>query len=147
MRNIFKRASALSVGALMLTVSCTKLKEDFNSSFTEGQAEVFVSGTTDLNVILLACYDGLQIFQNQDGPTSLMENSSDESLVPTRGGDWDDNGVWRVIHNHTWDAEHQQVNNVFNGLLSIVFNTTNVLKFIPNATAANKEQVAAEARF
>ena len=79
-------------------------------------------------------------FVNQDQVFSLEENSTDESLVPTRGGDWDDNGVWRVIHNHTWNADHGQVLSVFNGLNAMSFDATNVLAFKPST------QQAAEAR-
>ncbi len=80
-------------------------------------------------------------FVGQSNVYSLEENSTDESLVPTRGGDWDDNGVWRVIHNHTWNADHQQVIDVFNGLNGLNFDATNVLNFKPSAGQA------AEARF
>ncbi|MBS1934958.1 MAG: RagB/SusD family nutrient uptake outer membrane protein [Bacteroidetes bacterium] len=62
-------------------------------------------------------------------------------MVPTRGGDWDDNGVWRVVHNHTWNADHSQVLSVFNNLNKINFDATNVLNFQPSA------EQAAEARF
>jgi hypothetical protein len=79
-------------------------------------------------------------FVNQDQVFSLEENSTDESLVPTRGGDWDDNGVWRVIHNHTWNADHGQVLSVFNNLNAMNFDATNVLAFKPST------QQAAEAR-
>src|SRR5205085_1344250 len=30
-------------------------------------------------------------------------------------GDWDDNGVWRVLHAHNWNALHVQMKSVFNG--------------------------------
>jgi hypothetical protein len=72
---------------------------------------------------------------------SLEENSTDESLVPTRGGDWDDNGVWRVVHNHNWNADHSQVLNVFNSLNKLNFDATNVLAFSPTPAQA------AQARF
>ncbi len=58
---------------------------------------------------------------------------SDESLVPTRGGDWDDNGVWRVIHAHTWNADHAQILSVFNNFNKVNFDATNVLGFNPTS--------------
>src|SRR5204863_5629042 len=119
------------------------LDEKLNSTLTESQASDILLAKTDVSVLLQACYDGLQTFQNQDGPTSLEENSSDESLVPTRGGDWDDNGVWRVIHTHSWNADHAQVLSVFNALNSMNFDATNVLTPTFKASA----EQAAEARF
>ena len=141
MKHIKKSAIALVLTVSIGFMSCTKLDEKLNSSLTADQAQAILLKSTDVSVLLQACYDGLQGFQSQDVATSLEENSSDESLVPTRGGDWDDNGVWRVIHAHTWNADHSQVNNVFNSLLGLEFNTTNVLSFSPNASQA------AEARF
>ncbi|MES2374133.1 MAG: RagB/SusD family nutrient uptake outer membrane protein [Bacteroidota bacterium] len=141
MRHIKTSTVALVLALTISLVACTKLDEKLNSTLTESQASGILLSSTDVSVLLQACYDGLQTFQNQDGPTSLEENSSDESLVPTRGGDWDDNGVWRVIHTHSWNADHAQVGNSFNGLLGIVFNTTNTLTFKPSASQA------AEARF
>ncbi len=141
MKHIQKSAIALMLTVGVGFVSCTKLEEKLNSSLTADQAQSILLKSTDVSVLLQACYDGLQGFQSQDVATSLQENSSDESLVPTRGGDWDDNGVWRVIHAHTWNADHAQVGGVFNNLLGVVFNTTNVLNFSPSASQA------AEARF
>ena len=72
---------------------------------------------------------------------NLTGNASDESLVPTRGGDWDDNGAWRVMHNHTWNADLGSMLNTFNSLNKINFDATNVLAFDPTPSQA------AEARF
>src|SRR2546421_939351 len=119
---------------------CT-LKEKLNSTLTDQQAQDILKKSTDVSVLLTAAYRDLNVFQNQDGPFSLEENSSDEMLVPTRGSDWDDNGVWRVVHSHNWNADPSQVGNSFNALLKTVFDATNVLAFNPNA------QQAAEAKF
>ena len=80
-------------------------------------------------------------FTAQNQLFSLEGNTADEALVPTRGGDWDDNGVWRVLHSHNWNADHQYVLDVFNNLNKLNFDATNVLAFSPSA------QQAAEARF
>jgi hypothetical protein len=77
----------------------------------------------------------------QDLLFSLQETTSDEALVPTRGGDWDDNGAWRVLHAHSWTAIHSQFKNVFNGLGAIESNALTTLAFNPNATQS------AEAKF
>lgn len=121
--------------------NCTKLDEDLRSSLTEEQAQDVLRRTTDVNVLLQSVYNGLRSFQGQEGVFALNQNTSDETLVPTRGGDWDDNGVWRVLTSHGWNADHRDVLGSFNNLLGIVFNATNVLTFNPSASQA------AEARF
>ncbi len=126
---------------LVTAVSCTKLDEHLNSTLTNSQTANAL-GSAGVGLLLSGAYLDLGgPFTGQDQVFSLEENSSDESLVPTRGGDWDDNGVWRVIHNHTWNADHGQVLTVFNNLNKLNFDATNVLGFSPSA------QQAAEARF
>ncbi len=120
---------------------CTKLDETLNSTLTSEQAASSL-GSTGTDLLLRAAYADLAgPFHSQDLIFSLQENTTDESLVPTRGGDWDDNGVWRVLHNHSWNANHGQILNVFNGLNRLNFDATNVLAFNPTATQA------AQARF
>src|SRR5690348_17667694 len=41
------------------------------------------------------------------------------------GFDWDDNGVWRVLHEHKWDGENIRIREGFNDLLGTVFAATN----------------------
>jgi len=133
----------LRIYALLLVtaVSCSKLNEGLNSTLTNSQTATAL-GSAGVGLLLQAAYADLQTpFTNQDQVFSLEENTADESLVPTRGGDWDDNGVWRVLHNHTWNADHGQILSVFNNLNKINFDATNVLAFSPS------KQQAAEARF
>ena len=120
---------------------CSKLNENLGNTFTNGQTSTAL-GSAGVGLILQGAYVDLGTpFTAQDNIFSLEENSTDESLVPTRGGDWDDNGVWRVIHNHTWNADHSQILTVFNNLNKLNFDATNVLAFKPS------KQQAAEARF
>lgn len=147
MKNNFQKLSLIAIAAALMGSGCTKLEEGLNSTATNDQANAYIQATVDLNSLIQGAYDGLQSMQTQDLVTSLMENSSDESLVPTRGGDWDDNGVWRVIHTHNWNADHQQVLSVFNNLLQQVFNTTNIIGLAPTSTASNKASIEAQARF
>jgi starch-binding outer membrane protein, SusD/RagB family len=132
---------ALPLLAAVAITGCTKLDEGLNSTLTSGQVASSL-GTAGTGLLLSAAYsDVAGPFTGQSGVFSLEENSTDESLVPTRGGDWDDNGVWRVIHNHTWNADHGQVRDNFNDLNKINFDATNVLGFNPSKAQA------AEARF
>jgi starch-binding outer membrane protein, SusD/RagB family len=126
---------------LVLAASCTKLNERLNSTFTNAQTANAL-GSAGVGLLLQGAYNDLGgPFTGQDQLFSLEENTADESLVPTRGGDWDDNGVWRVLHNHTWNANHGQFLSVFNNLNKINFDATNVLAFNPS------KQQAAEAKF
>src|SRR5258708_29408562 len=137
--SIYIKLSALLV--LIGLAGCTKLHENYAATVPISQAQASL-GSQFPGLLLAAAYTDIPgPFVNQDQVFSLEQNVTDETLVPTRGGDWDDNGVWRVLHAHTWNADHGQILSVYNGLNKINFDATNVLQFQPS-----KEQ-AAEARF
>jgi len=135
---IIKFAILFSITGIAL--SCTKLNERLNSTLTNDQV-VSSFGSNGPALILSGAYADLTFLAAQDQLFSLEENSTDESLVPTRGGDWDDNGVWRVIHAHTWTADHGQVLAVFNSLNKLNFDATNVLGFSPTPSQAAQAKV------
>ena len=126
-----KITQLLLLTLIVVMGSCTKLNETFNSSLTSTQAASSL-GAAGTGLLLQAAYaDIAGPFHSQDLLFSLEENTSDESLVPTRGGDWDDNGVWRVLHAQTWNADHGQLLSVYNALNKLNFDATNVLAFNP----------------
>jgi starch-binding outer membrane protein, SusD/RagB family len=135
----FQLSAMLTLAAL---AGCTKLDESYTSTVSGDQAAAAL-GANGVGLLLASAYSDLitPFVSDQGAIFSLEENTTDESLVPTRGGDWDDNGVWRVVHNHTWNADHSQVLSVYNDLNKLNFDATNVLAFKPS-----KEQEA-EARF
>ncbi len=118
-----------------LLLSCTDLDEQLKSELEQGVASV---NTTDL---LIGAYSALNTPYQQEQRWVLEEIASDAALAPTRGGDWDDNGMHRAIHLHTWNADNAYMNNTFNSLLTVQFQASNVLRNDPTA------QQAAEARF
>jgi hypothetical protein len=45
---------------------------------------------------------------------ALSEVTTDAQLVPTRGSDWGDNGIWRQLHQHSWTPDHSYITTVWN---------------------------------
>lgn len=119
-----------------LLFSCTDLDEQLRSDLEEG-----VSGNIDPGQLLIGAYNTLNGPYQHDNRWSLQELSTDEAIAPTRGGDWDDNGTHRAIHLHTWNADNSYLNNTFNGLMSAIYQSSNVLRYNPSS------RQAAEARF
>ncbi len=116
--------------------SCN-LDEQLQDTLSKEQGESFLTGSADINALLESSYQGLRNpFQDQSRFWAASEHTTDEVMGPTRGGDWDDNGVWRVLHDHTWDADHSFLGDTFNELLQVVFSTTNILTFEPSAQQA-----------
>lgn len=125
--------SILFCSSLIFGVSCTNLEEE-NIDGPNKDAAV------DATSLLKTTYRNLRDFQAQGQTFAMNEMSTDALVGPTRGGDWDDNGLWRQIHLHAWTPEHGEVRNAYNSLLGMVSNCN---KVVDNGTGS----VVIEARF
>ncbi|MFZ4261152.1 RagB/SusD family nutrient uptake outer membrane protein [Sphingobacterium sp. HJSM2_6] len=126
---------ACCINSILLVGSCTKLEENFKGELQEGTSNVDPAG------LLITAYNSLNTPYQQDQRWVMQEISTDAAIAPTRGGDWDDNGMHRAIHLHSWNADNGYMNNTFVSLGTVIYNATIVLNYNPNA------QQAAEARF
>ncbi len=131
--------TAIACSLLLAFAGCTKLDQELNSTLTNGEA----SSTFDASLFLQTAYNDIgNPYSDLGNIFALQEVPGDECVVPTRGGDWDDNGKWRALHQHAWTSDN--VNTFldqYNALNKINFDATNVLTFNPSAA-----QIA-EARF
>ena len=62
--------------------------------------------------------DGLQ--GTGRGVYDLQTFGSDEAMIPTRGGDWYDGGIWEDMYMHSWDAGHEILNNSWLYLYKVI---------------------------
>ncbi len=122
---------------IFTAVGCTDLDEELLDGFVQSNEEV---GSIDIQATLQSAYEGLRGFQSQDLQFALCEISSDALVGPTRGGDWDDNGQWRQLHNHTWAPDHVLIRNTWNNLLTPVYNCNLIIE-------GGSGQPVVEARF
>ena len=138
----YRNLKIVGVVLTMTIISCTKLDETLRSTLTSSQTSSAL-GAQGTQLLLQAAYSdiGTPFCGDQGQVLSLEENSSDISLVPTRGGDWDDNGAWRIIHNHTFNAADGNTLNAFNNLNKLNFDATNVLAFSPTASQAAQAKI------
>jgi len=129
-------------GVMLFSSGCTKLDQNLNSTLTRGQTTTAL-GASGTQLLLQTAYDDLQSTYSDPGNIfSLEEVAADECVVPTRLGDWDDNGKWRALKFHTWTSDGVDViRGQFNSLNKLNFDATNVLSFSPT------KQQAAEAKF
>jgi len=117
--------------------ACTKLDENLNGQVSSGGVSA-----GNVSSLLGASYAAMiGPYQAPWNWVALQEVTSDEVIVPTRAGDWDDNGAWRSLHLHKWSPDHSRISDVFRDLNSISYVATSVLGANPSATQA------AEARF
>ncbi|PIB30761.1 hypothetical protein BFP77_03010 [Maribacter sp. 4U21] len=124
-------------------LSCTDLEIEGTDSIISTDSGTQFSGVADVEGSLDNIYNGINRLGDQANYFALQEVATDEALVPTRGTDWGDNGIWRTLHNHTWDPAHQFVLNTWNNWNQTVFQASEVADPLSNGSA---EQVA-QAKF
>ena len=62
------------------------------------------------------------------GVYDLQTFGSDEAILPTRGTDWYDGGMWQEMYKHTWGAGHELVGNSWKYLYKVVTLCNNSLE-------------------
>ncbi|WP_460964573.1 RagB/SusD family nutrient uptake outer membrane protein [Spirosoma litoris] len=99
----------LGCSALMLAgQSCTNLDETtYDVIPTSG---TFGTTAAQQAALIGPLYNGLGDYY---GNLTNLNTTTDEQIVPTRGGDWKDGDNWVRLYTHTWDPVTD--NNQFNG--------------------------------
>ncbi|WP_080053869.1 RagB/SusD family nutrient uptake outer membrane protein [Spirosoma aerolatum] len=122
----------LGCSALMLVgQSCTDLSETtYDVIPTSGS---FGSTAAQQAALIGPLYNGLGDYY---GNMSNLNTTTDEQIVPTRGGDWKDGDNWKRLYQHTWDPVTD--NGQFNGPWSWCYNNiTSINQQLGTITDAN----------
>lgn len=131
--------------AFVLLQGCTNLDESPTSvivpdNFFQTEAEVLGSLASVYAVLRSAANAYLQV----------SNISSDESIVPTRGSDWFDNGKWLELQRHTWTANSplglQEINGIWNDAFKGIARANLLLDALQDLTVANQAAIIAELR-
>ncbi|MGB1450134.1 MAG: RagB/SusD family nutrient uptake outer membrane protein, partial [Marinirhabdus sp.] len=145
-KTIITNVKAIVAIALVsiFTVSCTDLEiEATDSIITDEDLGIF-NGVESVEESLNNLYnDTYGQLGDQANFFALNEVATDETLVPTRGTDWGDNGIWRTLHAHTWSPTHQFILSTWNNLNQNVFRATQII----DDRSAPSAQQKAEAQF
>jgi starch-binding outer membrane protein, SusD/RagB family len=125
------------IASLMMGTACTDLAvEATDSQFIK----VAAGGSTnaDPGLLLEAAYKDLSAYTDQANIYALGQHTSAEMIPPTRGVDWGDNGVWRVLDQHTWDGSNSWVVGSWNQLNQRAFKIGQILAANPSAAQAGE---------
>jgi hypothetical protein len=126
--------TVLTVGAFasFSLQSCTNLDEPVYDAIP---ADQFLKTDAQVAAALGPAYGGLRgITWDWFNPS---EASSDELIVPTRGGDWFDNGDWLAYSRHTWNPQHGPIN----GMWGFIFGNISQLNQLIPVVSTNKAAV------
>src|SRR6266571_1200634 len=141
------RAGAL-LGLLIVPLhGCTNLDETPVSQITPG---TFFRNEAEVSAALAGVYAQLRSTAPEGTVYDANEVSTDEIVVPIRGKDWNDNGQWIDLHNHTWTPNSAAASNFFNGAWNNAYTgvarANLFLASVEPVTVPNKATYLAEGR-
>lgn len=99
-----------TVASALLVASCTKLDVPVESQYTTTN---FPTNAASYAAVIGPLYTHLAY--STDGFSyavdywRMQELSTDEAIIPARGGNYDDGGQYRFLHLHSWNADHPNV--------------------------------------
>ena len=116
-----------SVMLVFLMTACSLDIKETDSLLTKGESAIF-NGVPDPGAQIVSIFNAIKDQTgDQAGLYALTEVTTDELLVPTRGTDWGDNGIWRTLHVHTYGPTHSFVLGVWNDKNSAVLRATQII--------------------
>ena len=152
MNTIKKHINILLLGCCSLNfISCTDLTEEIFSDITEDSYK-YEAG--DATKVVGAAYTNLQDWGycgSGQAPMLSQEICTDAAVFPANGSGWDDGGVFRRMHQHSWNSEQLQVNRLWEVCYSGIILANRAISIInqddfPFAANENKAAMIAESR-
>jgi hypothetical protein len=89
---------------VLFHIGCTDLDSDLYDRIPPEEY------TADPILRMSPIYSPMRQFIDWGGWWFAQEITGDLVTAPTRGGDWDDGGKWRVLHQHTWTNNTEAIN-------------------------------------
>lgn len=120
--------------------SCTNLDEE---TFGVVTPDNFFRTEAEFVAALAPVYASVR--EVQWGYWTSSEITTDEAIIPTRGTDWDDGGMWRQFHQHTWDPTHPELNGAWGGAFTGIARANTVLDNLATSTTDLPQKAAFEA--
>ena len=123
MQNHIARSSLLFLFFTFMT-SCS-LNEHPKDQISEeevytSQPALFRNTVTTLYSYIGGSDDGQGLQGTCRGIYDLQTFGSDEAMIPIRGGDWYDGGLWQSLYKHSWNAGHAFLNNSWLYLYKVI---------------------------
>ena len=111
-------------GALLLLTACS-LDENPRDQIPEERAydseeALYRNAVATLYAYIGGNVDGEGLQGTGRGVYDLQTFGSDEAMLPTRGGDWYDGGLWQSMYKHSWDAGNEIAKNAWVYLYKVI---------------------------
>lgn len=138
------RFFALSVLALSLSLmSCldeTPKDQIPETEIYDSANSLYVNAVASLYNYIGAHEEGEGLQGTCRGIYDYNTLTTDEAIIPIRGGNWYDGGLWENMYNHTWTATDTDLYNVWKYLYKVIVLSTKSLETIEKYKAFLTEQ-------
>lgn len=138
------RFFALSVLALSLSLtSCldeTPKDQIPETEIYDSANSLYVNAVASLYNYIGAHEEGEGLQGTCRGIYDYNTLTTDEAIIPIRGGNWYDGGLWKNMYNHTWTATDTDLYNVWKYLYKVIVLSTKSLETIEKHKALLTEQ-------
>jgi len=135
-KNIHKM---LLVAAFLLGSCNNNLEEIVYSDVTE-QNYTYESATAAMGIV----YANMRSLFGHTNYYMAQETTSDELVMPANPSGWDDGGIYRRMHLHTWNSENPQLMNMWSVLYRGVINANRVIEQLADRTVPTPDGVTTE---
>ena len=136
---------ATFLGISLLATSCGILDEDPRDQKPE--SEIVIDATSLYLTTLGNLYSqfgsdetGEGLMGTYRGIYDLNTFTTDEAVIPTRGGDWYDGGLWQRLFLHTWETGEAPLKNSWNYLYKVIVSANQALETL----SANKKLLSGD---
>jgi starch-binding outer membrane protein, SusD/RagB family len=127
----------------LFMAGCTKLTVNVDSQYTTAN---FPTNAASYAAAIGPIYT--QLSYSQQGFSfaieywRMQEFSSDEAIIPARGGNYDDGGQYRQLHLHTWNPDHTNVVSTWGWGFSGIGQCNTLLNLFAKAPASSTKPAA-----
>ncbi|MDN4754418.1 RagB/SusD family nutrient uptake outer membrane protein [Porphyromonadaceae bacterium W3.11] len=109
-------------------LSSCSLNEDPKDQIPEGDAYqsptlIYLNTVASLYTEVGGTGGGQGLGGTDRGIYDLNTYTSDEMMLPTRGGDWDDGGLWRDLFQHKWSIDNDVIKGSWDYLYRVIGKT------------------------
>ena len=138
--------------ALAALPACSLLEENPRSSLPReeaitSEAALYQNTLGNLYRQLGSSTEGEGIAGTYRGIYDLNTFTTDEAIIPTRGGDWYDGGLWQRLFLHTWETSEAPVKNAWNYLYKMVVLSNEAIRELKDYPEWQAEALALRAFF
>lgn len=139
-KKIPKKFLVCSLALMFVLASCTDLTESVDDQVTN---KTFFKKPQDFVSAMGDAYGSLSYVGTNGGFPTIQEATTDEMIIPQRGQDWYDGGVYIRMERHQWQWDLGQVNGAWQTLYTGVNNSNRLISQFQQAIesgAADEEQ-------